>query len=116
MWYFVGGIRARYDATRCKDQTAGQGILVLNTAYENLVEFARKNQTQASRAGSDAIRWDKDHAYDASPLWICAHGIDFYTKKFEGGTLSEQDMFVSEAQWPSLREEVYKGLAEFLNK
>ena len=112
MWYRLGFIRSRYDAVRCTDKTAEQGILQWMEVASEVRELMLKQPQQAKAAGLEALKVEKDFRGDLPPSGLCLHGIVAYTAAFEKKDLVA--WHVSSTEWPRLREEVRADFTKFL--
>lgn len=73
-WYHVGYIRGLYDALRCADKTAANGLGILNKIAPEVAGLAERDQTAFRRRGLEVLEWRGLYRSEASPWWICSHG------------------------------------------
>ena len=109
MWYWLGKMRANYDAMRCADESARRGVPALNEHVPDVVLYIQAHPHESSAAGFETLAWDAERPSLASPLWICFHGMtSLYT--------SEPPCLVPEDQWPALSQQVRQGMQEFFQE
>jgi hypothetical protein len=107
-WFAVGGARARYDAFRCVDRTAAQGVMYLpQQLAQNVVSGIPANREIYGKAGLRALaRTDLFATPEVSPFWICAHGMAAITAGMEKRTLETAAWLKPESEWAGIRESV----------
>jgi hypothetical protein len=111
-WYHAGQLRARFDANRCTDPTAGAAVAALrerNGAPINRHAFADPQRLRATV--ERVVAWDRRTPYDYDHRWINLHGMGAFPGVGTGGPLSRP-----EAEWPDIAErtraEYLRGLDE----
>jgi hypothetical protein len=113
-WYQAGQLRARFDADRCADRTAGAAVAVLrqrNGASINRHAFAdpERLRTIVERV----VAWDRATTYAYDHRWINLHGMGAFPGVGAGGPLSRPA-----SEWPDIAErtraEYLRGLDEVL--
>ncbi len=112
-WYHVGRLRATYDALRCHDKTARNGLLELrklvspqlasNQFYrrDRLVDIAQK-----------AVDWDAANPRDYDQRWITLYGR--LARESDGKDAGE--LFVPESDWPAILKHVHVSHLESVRK
>lgn len=99
-WFCFGRLRGRYDAARCADVSAREGIdvmamkvnpelrkYILKMKPEEIVPFAKK-----------VIKLDADTPCHYDHRWLNLHGM--------GAFLNTKELSLPEAEWPALHKEV----------
>ena len=111
-WFYAAQVRARFDANRCTDGTAGAAVGALTERFGGPINrFAFTDPQRLRRTVVRAVLWDRrtPHAYDHR--WIALHGMGAFTGAT--GPLS-----VPVAEWDTLarrtRAEYLAGLREAL--
>lgn len=75
-WFYAGQLRARFDANRCTDPTAGQAVDALNQAYgAPITRYLFQNLDHALDLIENVVAWDRKTPYDYDPHWINLHGM-----------------------------------------
>ncbi|MCW0215702.1 MAG: hypothetical protein OJJ54_20285 [Pseudonocardia sp.] len=78
--FFCGQVRARFDANRCTDRSAGSAVAVLNERFGPAVTaHAFADPVALRRTVLRAVAWDRTapHLYDHR--WIALHGMGAFT-------------------------------------
>ena len=116
-WYWVGHIRARYDAIRCRDRTARQGILALSNIAPDVQEALYEDDAQARSAATMALVMEVEFPTGTLPLWICRLGTQDILAEREGKTLLLFDeVVVPASEWKTLRDRIRAGFSEGIEK
>lgn len=115
-WFAVGMARARYDALRCTDKTARQGILYLPMIAEDLIKGTEQDRKTFGEAGKRALARPDLFVDAVSPMWICMHGMSAINSAIQGRKMAESDWLVPPAEWMALRENVRKDLARYFDE
>jgi len=106
-WFWLARMRATYDAERCTDQTAGQGIQQWNAITDNVVAFI-KDHPEASRRGKrQALDREASLPPDNSPEWICVNGIQAAFAGMQGKKL--ENWLKPATEWPGIRQKIRDG-------
>ena len=104
-WYHVGRLRAVYDALRCRDKSAQEGLLALRRQVGT--ELARSQFYRRERLlgiATKAIDWDAGNARDYDHRWIALHGK---VARASPGT-DASEVTVPESEWPALLKRVHE--------
>ncbi|HKB57140.1 MAG TPA: hypothetical protein VKC51_06080 [Lacunisphaera sp.] len=113
LWFCFGRMRGRYDAARCADVSAREGIsvMIMNVDPElrkypmkmkpdDIVPFARK-----------VVKLDSDTPFNYDHRWLNLHGLGAFTG-------DKQELSLPKAQWPDLlkkvRDDFLKGAEEMV--
>lgn len=115
-WLAVGMARARYDAMRCTDKTARQGILFLPMIADEVVKGTEQDRKAFGEAGKRALERPDLFVDAVSPMWICMHGMGVINAAIQGRKLAETDWLAPASEWPALRENVRKDLARYFDE
>ncbi|GAA4557473.1 hypothetical protein [Pseudonocardia xishanensis] len=79
-WFHAAQVRARFDANRCTDPTAGSAVGVLAERFGGPINrFAFTDPERLRRTVVRAVLWDRatPHGYDHR--WIALHGMGSFT-------------------------------------
>lgn len=102
-YFWLARHRSAYDASRCTDRTAGQGIIQWTAIVRDIVGHIKKEPQKSRVAKMMALHLNKQFMDDPSPSWICFHGMKAITaslnnKKFE-------NWLKPEAEWDALKKQ-----------
>lgn len=115
-WLAVGMVRARYDASRCVDASARQGIAFLDLIAPDVMTGIKQDRKAFSEAGRRALGRADLYADAVSPVWICSHGIKTISMALEGKKAAERDWLIPPADWASLKSGVGTEFARYLDE
>lgn len=114
--FAVAGLRMRYDAYRCVDETALGGVtMTLMSLPMRECDALADNAVvmSAFRRAHDS----KDlFSSKASPWWICSHGMAAMRAATEKKTLQPGDWLKPESDWPAIRQKLLTDLDRSLNE
>ncbi len=80
-WFYAGQLRARYDANRCTDVSAGAAIGSLNYSFGlQINQYAFKNLDQLKSTIEEVIKFDKKTPHKYDQRWINFHGMAAFDK------------------------------------
>ena len=103
-WFWVGSVRARYDALRCTDTTSHQGALFLPQLTPDIVKAIQADEMAFARQIEPALAEEATFPVNTNPAWICVHGMKSYTALRIGDKLP--NWVISEWDWPAVRQKV----------
>lgn len=100
------GIRMRYDAYRCADQTARQGIRFWPPIAKNVVELAQSDAYKAriGELGLRAVALEQKVPIHYQPFAICFHGMDAMVAAIDKKPVG--NLYVPESEWPQVHADV----------
>lgn len=113
-WLVVGMARARYDALRCVDKSARQGIGFLGSIASDVMTGIKENRKVFSEVGRRALARADLYTDAVSPAWICSHGIQAISMALEGKKEAQRDWLISPAEWEAVKSAVSTELARYL--
>ena len=104
-WFCFGLLRAQYDARRCADATArqGVGIMTQNVAPEIKRYLGTLAPEDVLPFAQGILALDEATPYAYDHRWLNLHGMGAFT----GGG---KPLSVPEAEWPALRQEAREGI------
>jgi hypothetical protein len=110
-WFYAAQLRARFDANRAADPTAGAAVEVLSQHYgPRINRHAFSDPAGLWALVERVVAWDRATPHDYDHRWINLHGMGVFT----GATVLSRPA----AQWPAIaeetREEYLRGLEEAL--
>ncbi len=106
-WFCFGLLRAQYDAMRCADATARQGVSIMTSNVEpELKRFpGTLTPEQVDAFAQSVLALDEATPYAYDHRWINLHGMGAFLNN-DG----KKPHSVPEAEWPALRKEARDGL------
>ncbi|OLT13415.1 hypothetical protein BJF78_03670 [Pseudonocardia sp. CNS-139] len=113
-WYHAGQVRARFDANRCADPTAGSAVAVLRERFGAPINrYAFTDRANLRTLVERAVQWDATTPHDYDHRWINLHGMGAFTAVAGGAGLSRP-----EEEWADVaartRAEYLRGMHEVL--
>ena len=115
-WFALAYARARYDAARCVDTTAPQGIAGLPPIAANVQAGIDQFRSEFGAAGLRALSRPDAFSSAVSPWWICSHGIAAVRAGLEKRSIDQSDWLKPEAEWTALRSKVTEQLTAFFTE
>ena len=115
-WLVVGMARARYDALRCVDKSAREGIGFLGAIAPDVMTGIKEKRKAFSEAGRRALARADLYSDAVSPAWICGHGIQAISMALEGKKANQRDWLTSSAEWEGVKSAVSTELARYLDE
>ena len=112
-WYHVGRLRAVYDALRCRDKSAQNGLLELRKRLSTELtsnQYYRRDRLLA--IAQKAVEWDAANPRDYDQRWITLYGK--VAANSEGNDAVE--LFVPESEWPAILKRVHDTHLESVRK
>ena len=112
-WFYAGQLRARSDANKSLDKSAGQGVDVLNQKFGTPInQYAFTNISNLEKTIEKVVAWDKETSREYDPRWIALHGMDAFLEKVVA--------FEPEEKWTSIdnitREEYLNGFKKTIEQ
>jgi hypothetical protein len=102
-WFYVGQLRARYDANLCKDVSARQGVAVLNNEYgPEINQYAMKDLDKLTVTVKKVIEFVRNNNEDYDHRWISLHGMGAVMSGF-GEKEGTGDVIEPESKWPAIK-------------
>ncbi len=112
-WSAVGKARALYDAQRCVDTTARQGILVLPMIAPDVMAGIEADRKSYGEAGLRALARPDVFLDMESPAWICIHGMGAVSAAIQNKPITEHDWLRPPAEWEGIKDELRKELTQY---
>ncbi|NEM96607.1 hypothetical protein [Pontibacter burrus] len=97
-WFYVAQLRARYDANRCADKTATQGVIILNNTYgPDINKFAFTDLVFLESTVEKVVSFVKENEENYDPRWLNLHGM--------GAFINEKDAALSKPKetWAKIK-------------
>ncbi len=133
-WFIRANVVYSIDANRCTDKTAGQAVQVVKAQFKPLLEHLNTVDTATKRAWTmEALEYEETIAEREPPQWIVAHGMAAIRKAASAKTPSKTTPskpaqgraapspdappdFVSDEEWPEVREKARASLVRSIAK
>lgn len=78
-WFYLGQLRGRSDANKSLDESAKQGMAVLNQRFGGPInQYAMKDIAKLKTTIDKVIQFDADNSRNYDPRWIALHGLDAF--------------------------------------
>jgi hypothetical protein len=112
-WFYAAQLRARFDANRAADRTAGGAVAALTQHYgPSINRYAFTDPAGLRTVVERVVEWDRTTPHEYDHRWINLHGMGAFTGS---GPLSRPA-----AEWPAIAErtraEYLRGLDEALGR
>jgi hypothetical protein len=117
-WFYAGMLRARFDASRCTDVSASEGIPLINRQYGvNINRYVAQDPEATEALIRSVVEWDRKTPYAYDHRWINLHGMQAVMTSMNV-TSTPQPLSVPKEQWAELAEktrlEYVRGIHEAL--
>ncbi len=107
MWFYIGQLRARYDANRCQDESARDAVSILNDKFGSTInEYAFQDLKKLKTIVKDAIEFVREYEGTYDHRWINLHGM-WAINGLEDG----QELSYPEAEWPKIKKKTIDDYA-----
>lgn len=112
-WFYVGQLRARYDANLCLDNTAKQAVSVLNELYgPDINQYAFQNFDSLELTVNKVVAFVRTNEENYDHRWINLHGMDAVQNK-KNKEISEPKYKWAEIKTKTV-DDYYEGFIEFV--
>lgn len=75
-WFYLGQLRARYDANLCRDISAKQAVSILNNQYGSKInQYAFKDIEKLEKVVKEVVDYVRLNDEDYDNRWINLHGM-----------------------------------------
>lgn len=107
-WYATFRLFSAYDAARCKDKTAAQGILRVHMLYPQIQDHVKNDAQSYASALPIALQWTKEQNFRGSPVWLCAHAISAFRfdENIKPVPVPVEDVVYPEEDWSGIWNQV----------
>ena len=86
-WFYVGQLRARYDANLSLDKSSGQAVAVLNNEYGSRInKYAFKDIKKLENTVNKSVNFVRSNEENYDHRWINLHGMWAIESGLEGGS------------------------------
>ncbi len=116
-WLVIGQNTGTYDTGRCKDKTSRGAYIQLVRLNRQLVMNMVKNPEGYYDGWGKALIWLKENNYNASPMWVCSHGMSAFKVDEETGEPAQvDDLVISEELTKPTMAELIRNSEHYLNE
>jgi hypothetical protein len=114
--FWRAGIRARYDAARCTDKTAVQGISAWPPVSGKALELARSPEykTRTKEMMLRAAALEENVNIDYEPSTICFHGMSAIQAGMDKKPL--ENWHVPRSEWPQVHQKLLQSVRDAANR
>lgn len=103
-WFYAGQLRARFDANRCTDISAGAAVGALNEQYGPPINgFMFKRIAELENLIPQVVEWDRKTPHNYDHRWINLHGMKAFGSAPAPGDVPEA-LSLPEEQWSEIAE------------
>lgn len=118
-WFYAGQLRARFDANRCADQSAGQAVGVLNQNFGTPInQYAFQDLNKLQETVERSVKWDSETPHNYDHRWINLHGMDAMIASMEGSEKKQTTLSKPASEWGAIakqtRADYLQGFQEAL--
>jgi hypothetical protein len=116
-WFYVGQLRARYDANLCLDVSAKQAVAVLNNEYgPDINKYAFQDMDRLERTVKKVVEFVRANDENYDHRWINLHGISAMISGMGDKDEEKKELTEPRAKWPAIKkktiEDYYNGFLE----
>ncbi|KMQ52283.1 hypothetical protein CHISP_0550 [Chitinispirillum alkaliphilum] len=107
MWFYLGQLRARYDANRCADPTASMAVHILNQQYGPMInQYTFQDLDKLERIVDQVMEIDRIVPYNYDHRWINLHGMEAVNMLLndDSETAEEPVLSLPQEQWEEIWE------------
>jgi hypothetical protein len=102
-WFYLAQLRARYDANRCADSSAQQGVMVLNFEYGPVINvYAFENIDLLKTTVERVIEFVRTNDEDYDQRWLNLHGMWAVTASL-GDSTEVGELSLPREQWKEIK-------------
>lgn len=104
-WFYVGQLRARFDANRCADTSARQAVSVLNQEYGTPInQYTFKDIPKLEALILRVVEWDRKTPHNYDHRWINLHGMSAMMSGLGAPSSDATVLSLQEDQWNDIAE------------
>lgn len=96
-WFYTGQLRARYDANRCKDETAAQAVSILNENFGYQInEYGFSDLDNLENIVDKVVEFVSNNNEQYDNQWINLHGMGAFLNE-------DKPLSKPESEWPIIK-------------
>jgi hypothetical protein len=105
-WFYAGQLRARFDANRCTDPTAGQAVDALTQQFGPAInQYMFQDLAKLEALIPRVVEWDRNTPHNYEHRWINLSGTDAVQASLEKGPPNAtRPLSHPEDQWDRIAE------------
>ena len=110
-WYHAGLLRCQYDANRCADVSAREGVGVLAMKYGPAITgYVLQDPAKWNTLITEVVEWDRKTAHNYDCRWINLHGMNAVMASVAGDQRTGEvpAMSLPKAKWEDIAEKTRK--------
>ena len=112
-WFYVAQLRARYDANLCMDNSAKQGVSILNNQYgPEINKYAFQDIDKLEKTVTKVTDFVRNNKENYDHRWLNLHGMDAILNK-KGKDLSQPKDKWEEIKTKTI-DDYYNGFIEYV--
>lgn len=116
-WFYVAQLRARYDANLCMDNSAKQGVSVLNSEYGPAINtYAMQDIDKLENIVKKVVEFVKTNTENYDHRWINLHGMWAMMSGLDEKNQENKELSQPKAKWPEIKkktiDDYYNGFVE----
>jgi hypothetical protein len=117
-WFYVAQLRARYDANLCLDNTAKQGVSILNSEYgPDINKYAFQNIDSLEKTVNKVVDFVKTNDENYDHRWINLHGMDAVLAGIDDKA-EKKELSQPKDKWAEIKkktiDDYYNGFIEYV--
>lgn len=116
-WFYVAQLRARYDANLCMDNSASQGVSVLNNEYgPDINKYALQDFGKLENTVNKVVEFVRKNNENYDHRWLNLHGIWAVMSGLEDKNEEKKELSQPKEKWPEIKkktvDDYYNGFVE----
>lgn len=119
-WFYVAQLRARYDANLCMDNTAKQGVSILNGEYgPDINKYAFQDIDKLEKTVTQVVDFVRTNEENYDHRWINLHGMDAVLAGMDENS-EKKELSQPKDKWAEIKkktvDDYYNGFIEYVKK
>lgn len=119
-WFYVGQLRARYDANICLDESAKQAVGVLNNEYGTEInQFAFQDLTKLEETVNKVVEFVRSNEEKYDHRWINLHGMEAVNAGLQKDN-QPKEMSKPQSEWEAIKkktiDDYYNGFIAYVKE
>lgn len=117
-WFYVAQLRARYDANLCLDNSAKQGVTILNNEYgPNINQYAFQNIEFLEKTVKKVVDFVKENDENYDHRWLNLHGMNAVIASMDESS-EKKELSKPKEEWAKIKQKTitdyYDGFTKYL--
>lgn len=119
-WFYIAQLRARYDANLCMDNTAKQGVSILNGEYgPDINKYAFQDIDKLEKTVTQVVDFVRTNEENYDHRWINLHGMDAVLAGMDENS-EKKELSQPKDKWAEIKkktvDDYYNGFIEYVKK